>query len=388
MKYFLNLSRLSVVVAALFLSGCAISFNKEKFELPPKADDEVAIMSFNVENLFDTVHDEGKNDYTYLPLSQKRSNPALQKACAENNDNAYRRDECLTTDWNDDILTKKLENLTKIVLSVDGNGPDILLLIEVENKNVLEIWNKKFLQKAGYQTISILQGPDRRGINLGLMSRFPLVGEPKIHPIQWKPKNEEEKKRMEGSRGIFEVSVKLPNGDPITFFLVHFPSQSNPIEWRLQASESLVNLMKTKSHETSMLFAAGDFNITPEDDKSLGLYSKVLTQAGAISHLVGCEKCKGSYNHRKKWNFLDAQIYSPALLAEGKASYKLLPQTIDVLRYEETHLKRGKYPRRWDGARQTGVSDHFPLYVRLKQRSDAKNPVLDKPAPKKSKTGK
>ena len=29
---------------------------------------EVIIMTFNVENLFDYIHDEGKNDETYLPI--------------------------------------------------------------------------------------------------------------------------------------------------------------------------------------------------------------------------------------------------------------------------------------------------------------------------------
>ena len=29
--------------------------------------ERIKVMTFNVENLFDTMHDEGKNDYEYLP---------------------------------------------------------------------------------------------------------------------------------------------------------------------------------------------------------------------------------------------------------------------------------------------------------------------------------
>lgn len=383
MKYFLKHLQTSLLAAALFLTGCAISFNKESFSLPAKADDEVSVMSFNVENLFDTTQDAGKADHTYLPLAQKQASKEYKAACMANNNSAYRQHECLSTDWSEERLNKKLKNLTSIVMDIDGQGPDVLLLVEVENKNVLDIWNKNYLQKANYQTVAILNGPDKRGINLGLMSRLPLVGEPILHKIEWSPKDEEEKKWMEASRGIFEVNLKMPNGDPMSFFVIHFPSQANPIHWRLQASQTLVKLMKAKG-PNAMVLAAGDFNITPDDDSSAGLYKKVLADAGSISHMIGCAKCKGTHNHRKKWSFLDAQIYSPALSASGSGSYKVEPETIDVIRYNELHLKRGKYPNRWDHAKGDGVSDHFPLYVRLKQRSEAKNPVKEVPAPKAS----
>ena len=38
-----------------------------------KADDEISVMTFNVENMFDNVHDKGTEDYPYLPRAQKGS---------------------------------------------------------------------------------------------------------------------------------------------------------------------------------------------------------------------------------------------------------------------------------------------------------------------------
>ena len=32
----------------------------------------ISIASYNAENLFDEKHDSGKNDWTYLPLKEKR----------------------------------------------------------------------------------------------------------------------------------------------------------------------------------------------------------------------------------------------------------------------------------------------------------------------------
>ena len=154
MKKFLSFHPLFAVIltsAALALTSCAISFEKSKSSLPPKAENEIGVMSFNVENLFDTTHDADREDYTYMPVDVKKASPEIQKACVDGNTDGKRRGECLNNDWNDEKLDKKLRNLTSVVLGVDGKGPDVLMLIEVENENVLQIWNKGYLQKAGYK---------------------------------------------------------------------------------------------------------------------------------------------------------------------------------------------------------------------------------------------
>jgi len=326
------------------------------------------VMSFNVENLFDTAHDEDRNDFTYLPLIAKKTNPTFTQGCKDNNEGAYRLKECLSTDWNDLQLDTKLKNLSQVVLGVDGTGPDALMLIEVENENVLNIWNKKYLQKANYQTVVLIEGPDKRGIDVGFLSRFPLIGKPTLHPIPWKPEKPEDKKWMEQSRRILEVTVKTPQGDPMTFFVVHFPSQANPSYWRQQVSEFLTSLIKDKG-PNAMVVAGGDFNITTEEEAQQKFFTNIMSQSGAVSHFIGCKDCSGTHYYQQSWSFLDAHIYSKALLPEGSASYQLDPSSIDVIRYNEVHLKKGKYPKRSDYERMDGVADHFPLYARLRLRS-------------------
>ncbi|AFY01996.1 endonuclease/exonuclease/phosphatase family protein [Bdellovibrio bacteriovorus] len=387
MKNLLQLKNLTLALLLSLLVGCAVTFKKAEFSLPPKAADEVSVMSFNVENLFDTTHDENRNDYTYMPLAVKQKDPKIVQACKDTNDSAYRVGECLSTDWSEEQLDKKLQNLSKVVLGVDGVGPDVLMLIEVENENVLNIWNKKYLQKAGYSTVILIEGPDKRGIDLGLMSRLPVVGKPVLHPIPWKPKNDEDKKWMEASRGVLEVTLKAPNGDPITFLTAHFPSQANPTYWRQQAAEFVAKLIKDKGPDT-MVIAGGDLNITHEEESKEHIFRDTFSPVGDVSHFVGCKECPGTHNYRKSWSFLDAHIYSKALLEKGSGSYKMEPNTIDVIRYDDVHLKKGKYPLRWDYDRQIGVADHFPLYVRLKQRGPAKTPVKDEAAAKETNPAK
>lgn len=374
MKKLLFINKFALVIMFTFTLGCAISFKKPQWDLPPKAENEIGVMSFNVENLFDTVHDENRNDHAYLPRIVKQKNAAYQAACRENNESANRLSECLTTDWNDVQLDTKLKNLTQVVLGVDGNGPDALMLIEVENLNVLNIWNSNYLQKANYQTVVLIEGPDDRGIDVGFMSRLPLAGKPVLHKIPWKSENDEDKKWMEKSRGVLEVTVKAPNGDPLTFFVAHFPSQANPVYWRKQAAEFVTKLIKDKGPD-AMVVTGGDLNITAEEEEQEHFFRDTLGTAGSVSHFVGCKDCPGTHNYRKSWSFLDAHIYSKALTSEGSGSYVMEPNTIDVIRYNDVHLKKGKYPARWDYDKIDGVSDHFPLYVRLKQRSAAKKPV-------------
>lgn len=370
---FKYLTRTLTISLSLALAlGCAIGRKKTQWALPAKADNEIAVMSFNVENLFDTVHDEDRNDYTYLPKILKLKTPAYQKACRETNDSASRVSECLSTDWNEFQLDTKLKNLTEVVTSVDGNGPDVLMLIEVENLNVLNIWNNNYLQKAGYKTVILIEGPDKRGIDVGFMSRFPVIGKPILHNIPWKPENEKDKKWMEQSRGVLEVTVKAPNGDPITFLVAHFPSQANPIYWRRQAAEFVAKLIKDKGPQ-AMVIAGGDLNITHEEETQEHFFRDILGSAGAVSHFVGCKECSGTHYYHKSWSFLDAHIYSKSLLSEGTGSYLMEPNTIDVIRYNDVHLKKAKYPQRWDYDKMEGVSDHFPLYVRLKQRGPFSN---------------
>ncbi|WP_413584560.1 endonuclease/exonuclease/phosphatase family protein [Bdellovibrio sp. HCB274] len=371
---------LSLVLAPVFalLTGCAVSFSKKQWDLPPKADDEVSVMSFNVENLFDTVKTPGHNDETYLPASQKKRDAKLRSACVANNDSAYRQNECLSTDWDEHSLEKKLENLSKVILDVDGKGPDNLMIMEIESDVVLKQLNQA-LAPAKYITEVIIDGPDKRGINLAFLSRFPLVGKPVLHPIPWKGKKEEDQKWMEASRRILEVTVKAPNGDPITFLAAHFPSQANPTYWREQIANFAVELIKAKGPNAMVVFG-GDLNISAEEESSAHIFRDILSKGGAVSHLVGCKDCPGTHNYRGSWSFLDAHVYSPALLADGTGSYQMLPQTIDVIRYNPLHLKKGKYPKRWDYDEMTGVADHFPLYVRLKQRSAAKTPFVDEAA--------
>lgn len=361
------------VLVALFLtlgvfscqSNSAKSNSSSSEETPvaavSKNTNEISVMQFNVENLFDTIHDAGTEDYTNLPLSEKKK-PEIQKFCSEIK-NSFYKEECFNKDWNDDILKFKLTQLGKVIRHVDqGQGPDVLLVEEVENLNVLTMLAQGELKDLGYKTVALVEGPDLRGIDPGLISKFPMVGKPQIHLIPYTDSNPEKLKYAKRSRGILEVTLLLPNKKEVTFLVGHFPSQANPTDWRKQAVEFATEKMKDYAKKGRAVIMGGDLNITAEEEKESGYFSKIFSSAGQVSHLVGCKQCEGSHNYKGEWSFLDAIIYGNEI---GQAGLTLIPESITVLKVSH-HLKRNGGPLRFSDEKKEGVSDHFPLYSRLK----------------------
>lgn len=326
-----------------------------------KKSDEISIMTFNVENMFDSIHDEGVDDYTYLPLSEKKRSPEAYQACSKVRGYFYKQ-ECFEKNWDSAAVDFKLSQVAQVIKYPDkGNGPDIILMAEVENKNVLNLLFNGKLKNQGYQTLAILKGPDPRGINTAVVSKFPLASEPILHIIPFKLDKDLEASAKR-TRGILEATLKLPNGKQLTVLAAHFPSQGGPTILRKQAMEYMTKLMTDYAGQGRAVIAGGDLNTTQEEDESYGYFKNILSQGGDVSHLVGCFKCKGTHNYRGSWSFLD-------ILAFGKniknAGLELIPTSIEVVR-SPIQTKFDGTPVRFDEKKHQGVSDHFPLYARLK----------------------
>lgn len=369
----------SVLFATLALSNWACVSSPEKSEnaLTPsksvaafsvKAPNEVSVMTFNVENLFDTLHDQGKEDYTYLPLAKKNT-PEVKAACEKLTNNHY-RNECFEMNWDEETLKVKMTNLAKVILDLDGGqGPDVLIMAEVENERVLKILSENYLQAAKYKNIILIEGPDNRGIDVAVMTRLDVIGKPELHKVDWKPQAGDNGEVMNRLRGLLQVKVKLPDGTPLNIFSVHFPSQANPRHWREQSLDSLLRRLTEVKDKKELFIAGGDMNITAEEEAETGFFSKKAANVGLVSHLVGCKTCEGSHSYRRSWSFLDVMIFSPTFNSADNNPNKwvLEKDSIDVIRYNPVHVNKYKAPIRFSEEKKSGVSDHFPLYARIKK---------------------
>ncbi|MEZ4845980.1 MAG: hypothetical protein R2877_03175 [Bdellovibrionota bacterium] len=192
---------------------------------------KVGVMTYNVENLFDTQHDKGKNDYTFLPLEAKKKSKKQKQFCDSIKVPKW-KDECFNLDWSVSALDMKMKNTAAAILQVnDGRGPDILILQEVENKKVLSKLVQNYLGQGQYSSIVLLEGADVRGIDTAIVSRLPIVGKPKLHAIPFVQMTGAE---LKDTRGILEVELELPNHEKITVYANHFPAPFHKREYRAQ----------------------------------------------------------------------------------------------------------------------------------------------------------
>lgn len=351
---FLGIATLSILAIGCKSSQVSYQETLTPPEVVTRGFEEISVMTFNVENMFDNVDDEGVNDETYLPLSEKNK-PEVIAACKKQS-NPYYKSECLNKNWDDQTVNFKLSQVAKVISYVDnGEGPDNLFLAEVENENILNKLVKEHMSNLGYKTVVILKGPDTRGINTAFISKFPMVGKPQLHIIPYTDPGAKK------SRGILEVTVNI-KGKNVTFLSAHFPSQSNPTAQRKEAHEFLRNLMLDMQKQGRLVIAGGDLNTIPEEDQKYGYFSKVLSAAGQVSNLVGCKSCEGTHFYKGEWSFLDVMIYGSNLASNG---ITLIPGSIEVVK-APVQSKANGTPIRFDEEKREGVSDHFPLYSRLK----------------------
>lgn len=280
---------------------------------PPKevpAELKISVMAYNLENFFDNVSDNGEK-----PVA-------------------------------DDIFTKKTAQVAKGILQVqNGQGPDILFVEEVENINVLNKLHAEHLAAAGYKTVTLLDSDDERGIDVGVISRFPLAGEPKLHKMPFSDVNP--------TRGILEVPLKLPNGKTIRAFAIHFPSQANPSEQRKTAAELLRNLMTHANADYAV--AGGDTNVKNAEEAREKIYSGVFKDF-QVTHLVSEPSYQGTYFYKDHWDYLDAIITREPVMVPGTASTPAAAPT---------QLNDNGSPKRFSKTDGTGISDHLPIFVEL-----------------------
>ena len=90
---------IAIALSVLCLSACTPHHSADTAR--------VSLMTYNVENLFDTVHDEGKDDYAYLPLSVKQAHPEYLATCTKIDVAAWRK-ECEENKLDSDLARPRM----------------------------------------------------------------------------------------------------------------------------------------------------------------------------------------------------------------------------------------------------------------------------------------
>lgn len=345
-----------VVLVSFLLSSCTQLSVKDEAGKPfALAPDEVSfsVMTYNVENLFDLKDDPKKEDNTFLPLSLKKSKSHISR-CQEIEVKKW-RDQCLELDWNDKVLNTKLERLAQVIRSggQEKRGADLLIFQEIENKAILSKLRDGYLADLGYQSLILIEGRDERGIDVAFLSRFPVVGQPKLHSITF-PGVEE--KRVQDTRGILEATFRLPDNRLLNAYAVHFPAPFHPAPMRVQAFKKL-NEIVSKLPPERLHIAGGDFNLTAEEDSRDKVLDRLVKKNWVVAHQMGCEDCKGTnyYPPKDSWSFLDMILFSKNF---NGSPWKF--REVKIINRLPFQKNKKNEP--------DGVSDHWPIQVIFTQK--------------------
>ena len=342
-----------ILISTLLLSACNGEDTRGAYS--------VTIMTFNVENLFDASDDPGKDDRDYLPIALKQTD-AHRAACAGLRFESW-RNRCLTIDWNESIVDRKLKVIAKAILQVgDGRGPDLVALQEVENLDILERLRIGHLQGAGYLPGILIEGNDSRGIDLAFLSRLPLAGEPRLHDIVF---DESLADRVGDTRGILQADFELPDGSVLTAFAVHFPAPYHPTEMRVAAYDTL-NGLQAALPEDRVIIAAGDFNTTSAEDAEKSMLDRFARPHWMLSNDY-CEGCRGTsyYAPDDSWSFLDMILVRPGKERGAHATWDLRESSVRIANASGDQQREDGTPRRFQLPAGTGVSDHWPVVLAL-----------------------
>lgn len=309
----------------------------------------ISFMQYNIENFFDTLHDEGTEDWTYLPVSLKKKLPGHQEAC-QLMTNTYYADECLNLDWTEAKFTKKILNISKMIKSFDnsGKGPDILMLQEVENLNVISKLVSKGLDGLGYQYKVLIEGNDSRGIDVALISKYPVVSS-KIHPLVMNG-------QIEDTRGILQVDLNV-KGQTVTVFVNHWPSQGNTTDYRVASAQQLDKL--ASSLKSDLILAGGDFNTLETEVPYPFSFMSNWVDAEKMARELGVQMIGGTHFYRGEWSSLDhIFIHKKSALKPNYNSFQIMNRSFA--------LKKDSYssemiPNRFNFKTAEGFSDHLPM---------------------------
>ncbi|NDW11641.1 endonuclease/exonuclease/phosphatase family protein [Bacteroides sp. 214] len=333
-----------ILCSVLFVFGaCRSVQNTSKVEF------FCSVAFYNVENLFDTIPDPGKNDAEYLPNSDKK--------------------------WNTEKYTAKLKNIAKVI-SDFGNekykyGPAVIGLAEVENRRVLDdLVREPAIASRDYGIVHY-EGEDRRGIDCALLYH------PKIFKLTSSaliPHKYQNNDTTHLTRGFLLVNGKLAK-EEVCFIVNHWPSRGAASPARVWAAKQVraITDSLTNNNPKLKIIVMGDMNDDPMDESmavALGAKKQISEVNDGDFYNPWWEtledKGVGTLMYRGKWNLFDQIVLSKNLLGKKGLRYN----SSEVFLREYLLQQDGQYkgsPLRTHGGRLwlNGYSDHLPTVVYL-----------------------
>ncbi len=335
---------------AILLSGF---FTGTGNGLPDVSTGKLRLIFYNVENLFDTVNDPGKDDDAFTPDGDRR--------------------------WNAYRLRIKVNNIYKaLVAAAEFEIPAIIGLCEVENMHVLEMLaTQTGLKNHDYRIIH-RNSADRRGIDVAVLYRpeyfIPL--DTLFLAINFPFDT------LATTRDILYLKGLARGTDTLYLFVNHWTSrwggQAITEPYRNHTASVLRSFTDSLllQHPDAAIVIMGDFNDEPNDiSLRKHLFASLDTDNPESGKLYNVSFTPGRSNmgsckYQGEWFLFDQFIVSGSLL-NGSAPLQTCLKSFSVfsagfLLIPDESWFGFKPFRSYEGFRYTGgFSDHLPVVLDL-----------------------
>lgn len=280
--------------------------------------------------------------------------------------------------WNKQIVDTKIGQLQKIITKMNNNqGPDILGVCEVENKNVVEKLVDSLKSSGRKYTVAHHDTSDQRGIDVAFIydSQKFTAEKQFFHVIL----------KRSGTRDLFQVNFKTTSENMLVLVGNHWPSRSGgqyeSEPYRIIAGETLSywhERIREELNADVALLVMGDFNDEP--------FNRSLMQyALSTNSITRVKNARSPMFYNLMWTFLGEglgtlyfenlpNVLDQFLVSKGlftqKTPIKYKMNSVMIESFPDMSAK-GEYPspirfgRPSNKLNTNGFSDHFPISVVL-----------------------
>lgn len=327
--------------------------------------EKLRIVSYNVENLFDTVDDPQTDDDAFLK------------------EGAYH--------WTEDKYHRKVKQTASVLAGIGEWGyPALIGLVEVENQAVVsDLVDHKQLRNQDYR-MAVSRGADPRGIDVALLwhpryfrqvaaYEIPHYGKPLYYPLRRDPRTKQQRSGM-GRSTLWVVLESKKTGVLLDVLVVHLPSRRGGVRTTSEKRgvvcgkiRRVLNYIGTQ-REVPRVVLMGDFNDTPSNvalKDSLQTFSATDAQGHYMQErlynlAIPLQKAGKGTHYFGKSQWLPDQIMVSGALLDSELGAYIDPPVQKI--YSPAYLRQGQRPKRsFRGTHYSGsgYSDHFPVYVDL-----------------------
>lgn len=337
-----------------FLTLAAVALVGFTAALPSRAEQTrkrmFGVAFYNLENLFDTINNNGKYDFEFSPEGSNR--------------------------WDGNKYWHKINNMAYAISQFKTKttpmGPAIIGVSEVENRSVLEDLVKADAIKDLNLQIVHHDSPDARGIDVSLLFNprlFQLINvtNHRLTTVNFRTRDQ-------------MCVVGLLGGKRVGVIVNHWPSRrggEKSVPSRVAAAELTKQIVDSllKVDPNMGIIIMGDLNDDPSNKSCAEVLNAVKNpdkcKPGGLYNPFWkmLDKGIGSYIYRGGWDLFD-QIIVNYNLVNGDAGLKFYDAKVlnfDFLKQPDGQYKGYPWRTFSGGAWSGGFSDHFPTEIFLIQ---------------------